>query len=424
MTDATKCVDLTAEAAYLASVMHSPDVVHEHPIRPDDMTARGHVLLLAAMGDIVRRRSELSVQSLTSELERMGVPPQAAVELALDAANTSPSAPSSSARRLRELGEMRRRREQARRIVEACEAHAVDDARGLCSALGHDFEAVTDVEVLSFGGVIEQTIAAFVNQGTERDRSIKLGTPTIDARWRPYPGSLTVVGAATGTGKSTLLTSWALSMAQRGIANAIVSAEDPSEDFGSKMLGELARVDPSRIWRGDARPDEMNRIITAADEHGKLPISFSHVVSRRLDDVLAAMRLQARRHGARVIAVDYLQTIQPRTFAKDPRAGIDAVLAELIIEAGSLGVALVLASQLRRPERDTVAEPNVTALKESGTIENRAQAIVLLWRGESDKHLVHAKLAKVKRVASGQKFDLVRNPSTGQLVEQAVEWDQ
>jgi replicative DNA helicase len=84
----------------------------------------------------------------------------------------------------------------------------------------------------------------------------------------------------------------------------------------------------------------------------------------------------------------------------------------------------VLASQLRRPERDTVAEPNVTALKESGTIENRAQAIVLLWRGESDKHLVHAKLAKVKRVASGQKFDLVRNPSTGQLVEQAVEWDQ
>lgn len=415
--------DHHAEAAYIAAAMLDANVLLEHPVRADDMSARQHRLCFDAMDAIARRRHQLSTEALRSELERLGVPPEAALDYSLSATSGPVALPGPVSRRLREVGEMRRRYEQATRIQAACSAHSLDEARGLCAALAQ-LDTHGDVNAIGFKQVVDGTIEAYVQLGTDKDRSVALGTPAIDAHWRPYPGSLTVVGAATGTGKSTLLTSWALSLARRGIANGIVSAEDPVEDFGSKMLGELSQVDPASIWKGNADKHEMARVIAAAEKHEALPFAFSYVGSRRLDDVLAAMRIQARKHGARVIAVDYLQTITPRmNSGRDVREKTDAVLAELIVEASALGVALVLASQLRRPDREA-PEPSVTALKESGTIENRAQAIVLLWRDDAKANgVVFAKLAKVKRGPSGKRFRLERDPDTGGLMQASNDGD-
>lgn len=413
------CTDPSAEAAYVAAVMLRPEAYLEHPVALEEITTRTTRTTLAAMVAIVQRREELSTHALVRELERIGVPPSSAIEYAIDATKCDLASPAPTARRLRELGELRRRREQALRIVAACEAHAIDDARGASAALGAQL-AAQDVETMPFADVARDTLQAFVDNAEETGRSMRLGTPSVDGLWRPYPGSLTVVGAATGTGKSTLLTSWALSLAQRDIPCGVVSAEDPAEDFGSKWLGELAHVDPGWLWRGRIDAERMGRIVSAAEKHRSLPISFAHVISRRLDDVLAAMRLCVRRHRARVVMIDYLQTIIPRGAWRDARAAIDSVLADLIVEAGALGVALVLASQLRRSDRDDGAEPSATWLKESGTIENRAQAIVLMWKSDT-ADVVHAKIAKVKRAPSGRKFDLWRNPETGQLVERTTE---
>lgn len=423
MSDDVKCVDLNAEATYVTAALTQPNTVLEHPIAVEDVSSRPLRLALAAISAIVQRRHELTTHSLVSELERMGMPPAVAGEIAIDATSGPIGVPATAAKRLRELGEMRRTRAAALRLIEACEGHQLDDARGMRAAIGRDFEAIGEVSTLTFRQMLETTVESVSAMGTERDRAVRLGTPKVDNHWHPYPGSLTVVGAATGTGKSTLLTQWSLSMAKRGIANGIVSAEDPAEDFGSKMMGELSHVDPGQVWRGKASGQELRRFFDRSAEHANLPLAFSYVGSRRIDDVLAAMRIQARKHGARVIAVDYLQTITPRSGAgRDVREKTDAVLAELIVEATALGVALVLASQLRRPDRES-PEPTVTALKESGTIENRAQAIVLLWRDDKKPNDVFGKLAKVKRGPSGVRFRMTRDPDTGALVQVADEGD-
>ena len=419
MTKVVPCVDEHAEAAYLTAIMTRPETLLEHAVSPEDIATRGRRIVLTAMDAIVRRRHELTTQSLVSEIERIGVSPETAFDMAAEATSGPIVSPPTVAKRLRDLAEMRRRREQALRIVEACDAHALDDARGLCSALGGSFTSAGDVEVLTFRDVTERTIAAFVDRGTNRDRSVALGMPSIDRSWRPYPGSLTVVGAQTGVGKSTVMYDWTLKLARSGVSVGFVSTEDPEEDFGGKWLGELGQVDPAALWRKRVDADDMRRILAAADAHSRLPISFSVVTTRKLDDVLAAMRLQSRRHGARVIFVDYLQNIIGRpNSGREVRERIDAVLADLIVEAAGLGVALVLASQLRRPDGNLAAEPTVQSLKESGTIENRAQAIVLLWKDEKRTNVVHAKLAKVKRAPSGKRFTLARNPNTGALVEE------
>jgi replicative DNA helicase len=150
---------------------------------------------------------------------------------------------------------------------------------------------------------------------------------------------------------------------------------------------------------------------------------MSFVSDRSIDGVLSRMEFMVRVRGARLIAVDYLQAIAHRD-APSTRERIDRSLEELIAHAGRLGVPLVLASQLARPDKgNPFREPQLIDLKESGSIENRSAAVVLLWR-ESDRpgEPTRAKVAKVKRRPAGSRFSLVRG-SDGQLAEMETRYE-
>jgi replicative DNA helicase len=165
-------------------------------------------------------------------------------------------------------------------------------------------------------------------------------------------------------------------------------------------------------------------LMQAGTSNASHPLSFAYVGSRRLEDVLARIEFMVRVRGARVVAVDYLQSIVPRGSFHSRREAIDSVLAELISLCGRLGVALILASQLARPDKGSpYREPNLIDLKESGEIENRAQCVVMLWRDSDEPGaVVHGKIAKAKRQPAGARFDLVRDPDTGMLIEKPEYW--
>jgi len=70
---------------------------------------------------------------------------------------------------------------------------------------------------------------------------------------------------------------------------------------------------------------------------------------------------------------------------------------------------------VRPSERKTGQEPTLYWLKESGSIENRAQCVVMLWR--DDQGQMHGRIAKAKRSRSGARFRLMRHERTGLLVQ-------
>ena len=216
-----------------------------------------------------------------------------------------------------------------------------------------------------------------------------------------------------------MLMTWLMSIASRSIPCGIVSVEDPDEDFGAKALGQMTGINPKRMWSGDLSQAEWAKIMAVRGYDMPHPFSFGYVGSRRIDDVLAKIEFMARVRGARVVAVDYLQSIMPRGSFSSRREAIDSILAELISLCGRLGVALILASQLARPDKgNPYREPNLIDLKESGEIENRAQCVVMLWRDSDEPGVdIHAKIAKAKRQPAGARFDLIRDPDSGMLIE-------
>ena len=300
------------------------------------------------------------------------------------------------------------------------DADALDDARQSIAAASAALAAVDDDEepILGWRDICERTASAIVESVHEREsgKLIKLGTPTLDQHYLASPGTMTVVGAATNVGKSSILAAWGMSLGSRGIPTGIVSVEDPLEDFGSKALAALGGLRTEDAWQGRY---DTSSVVDAGSRAGSLPLSLHLAVvrSRKIDTVLARMEQLVRGHGARVLIVDYLQAIAHRD-GKDLRERTDRTLEELIACAGRLGAHLVLASQLTRISKlEKRREPVLNDLKESGSIENRAAGVVLLWR-ESDEPGAKtlAKLAKSKRGRAGITWTMERD-RCGALVE-------
>lgn len=287
----------------------------------------------------------------------------------------------------------------------------------IVSGSSEDMDVITAREAMARG---LETASAEAKEG----EGIRTGWPTLDRFYRVTPGSLLTLGAATNVGKSTVITSWLWGMAQRGTPVGIISVEDTVEDFGIKMLAAAAGVDPSLLWQMSLSADDVRRVQAAIDT-ANVPLRFTWVRSRRLQSVLDRMDLMVRQHGVKVIAVDFLQAIMG-PHKKEKREEVDFVLESMIAKAGQLNVGLIVASQLNRSSTSEDAEgkarvPGLSALKESGTIENRSQCVVLLHRDKPTSPTISVKLAKVKRHAAGAEFKVRRAGGNGLLYEVAEE---
>lgn len=410
MIDATE-----HERTYVASVLAMPELADAYRVQPDDIADDGMRALLGGLGAVRAKGGAITDRSVAIEAQRLGliesvraIADLSQVEVECDLEPV--------AARIRELAVARRMHRDAVRLAAAYERGDVAAASGILGRLALVRSSSDDGRVLDFRGLLEHTLTELAGVAKEAGTLIRLGTPTVDAAYQIGPGSMVCVGAQTNVGKTSLTWAWLMSMAGRGIPCGMISVEDREEDLGAKALGELAGVNPARLWT-TWQPEDMAKIDAALRANHSLPISTAWVGSRDLDAVVARMEHMARVCGARVVVVDYLQAIAHRP-GKDIRQQIDATLAELISCAGRLKVGLVLCSQLSRPEKgNPFREPQLIDLKESGAIEQRSQCVVLLWRKNDQPGPILAKVAKAKRQPAGRRFTLGRHPSHAGLVE-------
>lgn len=220
-------------------------------------------------------------------------------------------------------------------------------------------------------------------------------------------GTLTIIGADTGVGKSTL----ALYMARTTrVPVGIVSLEDPPEVYGARILSPFAGVSASVIFTGEVGNHETMKMLgDGVDRVGPLP-TLAFAVGAPMPDVLSAIRALVQRHGCKLIIVDYLQAIRIAA-TQDRRIAIADATSQMKALCAKLGAALVCCSQLSRPPSDVkFREPLKHHLKESGDVENMAEAIILLWQ-LSDKpgSDVFGKIAKLKWGVGGHRFRFIRD---------------
>jgi len=312
--------------------------------------------------------------------------------------------------RIREKASLRRSRESAANALRAFDQG--DHSGGLRimrEAIEDPGLDTSEERVKSMREVCEVTALALMDGEAAGPTLGGSRFPTLNARIRLTGGALIVIGAQSNVGKSTLAFDLLLDLAQHTVPVGLISCEDPEEDFGAKALGNAANVDPAKMWERRMTREERLAFIDAPAKIKDLPFRFSAPKTQHIDAVLADMAHMVRVHGAVLICIDYLQAINGGR-GHSPRERTDDVLARIIVQARLLGCDTLLLSQLRRPQKDPFREPHIIDLKESGTIENRAQSIILLWRTSDQPGAeLYAKLAKRKRGQTGMRFRIYRD---------------
>lgn len=221
---------------------------------------------------------------------------------------------------------------------------------------------------------------------------------SIASSVRLKPGTCLVLGAPTNVGKTSLLASWLRHAACSGHGAALISCEDTEEAIGIKWVAEDAEVGAEELRDARLYGGEAERVVAARERYRDRLLRVVRVADRKLDGVLAGLR-QAAALGCKVVGIDYLTAVHYQQPGLTRRDCIDHVLSEMLGTAYSLGLAVVLVSQYSREdkERGSRRMPRLSDLKESGTIENAATYVVLLWRWEDrDGADVQGVLAKVK----------------------------
>lgn len=219
------------------------------------------------------------------------------------------------------------------------------------------------------------------------------------------------------THNSSMALTEMLDLDDRGIRCGLVSVEDPAAEWGSKIIGHRGQVNTGGMWSAAGSQEDWQRATRAVVGAASKPdcIRLMHAKSGTIDEVVQCMSRLVRVHRSQVLLVDYLQAItSPASKAMTRRDATDLVIGRLMSAARVLDVPLVLMSQLSRAEKtNRFPEPHLGDLKESGTLENSATSVLMLWIVTDDNAdhrygLVKAKIAKDKRQPRGERWCMRR----------------
>lgn len=220
------------------------------------------------------------------------------------------------------------------------------------------------------------------------------GTPWLDKTLgNVMPGTLTVVGADTNTGKTFFSVMLATGRAASGSRSLIVSGEDPLEEIGRRLsLYPQTLADRVLVWAPPV--PHLSSILEAYDHAAKVP-------------------------GLQTVYVDYLQLLVNDVARTHSRADdVRTAVTYLKGKGKEHRTHTVLNSQFRRPAAGEQARPSVFRLKESGDIENMAEYILLLNETD-DGTSVRATLAKSKTTRKG--FSCLFTRKDGGRLEEALD---
>ncbi len=198
-------------------------------------------------------------------------------------------------------------------------------------------------------------------------------------------GDLVIVAARPSMGKTALVTGMALHAA---IANqvpcAMFSLEMSKQQVVQRMLCSEGLVDLGRLLRGRLQDDDFGRLAQAAGHLNTAPLWIDDSGSVSILEMRAkARRLKADQPELGLIVVDYIQLMTGGVDSENRQQEVSAISRGLKALAKELNVPIVALSQLSRAvEQRADHRPQLSDLRESGSIEQDADLVMFLYRPE------------------------------------------
>ncbi|HZT82177.1 MAG TPA: replicative DNA helicase [Gemmataceae bacterium] len=195
---------------------------------------------------------------------------------------------------------------------------------------------------------------------------------------------LIIVAARPSCGKTAFALGLARHIAvEERLPVFFVSLEQSRIELAERLLCCQARVDSHKLRKGHLGADDMQKLIEAGDVLSKAKLFIDDTPGQGMLRIAANARRLKMRHGLRIVFIDYLQLIEPEN-RRDPRQEqVAQISRRLKFLARELQVPVVALAQVNRSSEDRQDHrPRLADLRESGSIEQDADTVMLLHRPE------------------------------------------
>jgi len=183
-------------------------------------------------------------------------------------------------------------------------------------------------------------------------------------------------------------TAFALNIAQNAAVKekvpvAVFSMEMPSEQLAMRMLSSIGRIDQHKVRTGKLGDDDWPRLTHAVGVLSDVSLFIDDTPALTPGDLRARCRRLAREHTLGMIVIDYLQLMTVSGSNENRATEISEISRSLKALAKELNVPVIVLAQLNRgPESRGGGKPKLSDLRESGSIEQDADVVGLLYRPE------------------------------------------
>jgi len=162
------------------------------------------------------------------------------------------------------------------------------------------------------------------------------------------------------------------------------SLEMAAEQLATRILAEQAEISSSKIRRGMITEDEFRRLVTVSQEMSQVPLFIDQTGGISIAQLAARARKLKRQHGLDLLVVDYLQLLSGSKRTGEGRVQeITEITTNLKALAKELEVPIIALSQLsRQVEQREDKRPQLSDLRESGSIEQDADVVMFVYREE------------------------------------------
>ena len=387
--DISNLKNIEAEQALLCSMMLKPDIIYDvaSQLKADDFYSMQDRLFFTNLVNMAMERKPIDMVTTVEYMRNSGdldkIGGIMAVTTVVNATSTS-----SQYEQYVDIVMKYSKRRQAVTLAEEMTQIASDVTQDFSS---EDFmQRIAELSmgkktvIRTFGEEMVEFMSELDRMRMEKFSGILSGFDQLDVvtgGWKPT--QFIVVAARPAMGKSALALNFAVNAGLAGKSVALFSLEMPKFDLISRMIAFEQNVSMSHFQTPQLlSDDDYTRILLAGEKLTKCNIHmFDECVATPTDIISRCKAVQAK-HGLDLVIIDYLQLMTAGGRYGDNRVQeVSYISRQLKMIAQNMRVPIIALSQLNRSiETRNDKRPMMSDLRESGSIEQDADKVIMLYR--------------------------------------------
>ena len=393
--DRTPPQDMAAEQSVRGSMLSSKDACAEvsEVLRGTDYYRPAHETIHDAIIDLYGRSEPVDMITVAAELQRRGELERigGAPYLHTLSANVPIAANAGYyAEIVREKAVLRRLVDAGTKIVQIGYAgegevdDIVDQAQAEVFKLaekrsGEDYAPLSDI----MDGVLDE-IEAIGNREAGL-YGVPTGFADLDELTNGlHSGQMIIVAARPAMGKSTLALDFCRAASiHNNLSSVFFSLEMTRSEITMRLLSAEAKVPLNHIRNGNMGDEDWTKLARKMGEVSSAPMFIDDSPNMTMMEIRAKARRLKQRHDLKLIVIDYLQLMTSGKKVESRQLEVSEFSRQIKLLAKELEVPIIALSQLNRgPEQRGDKRPMMSDLRESGSLEQDADMVILLHRDD------------------------------------------